>query len=42
MEKLTATAFLVQCYETNREVNYLALLLKIKIKKKIKEKEKKI
>lgn len=37
MEKLTATAFLVQSYETNREDNYLGYYEK---KKKI-EKEKK-
>lgn len=32
MEKLTATAFLVQRYETNREVNYLGYHLKGKKK----------
>lgn len=39
MEKLTATAFLVQRYETNREVNYLGYHLKGK-KKRNKKKEK--
>jgi len=28
MEKLTATAFLVQCYEMHQEVNYLGYYLK--------------
>lgn len=37
MEKLTATAFLVQSYETNREDNYLGYYEK----KKKTEKEKK-
>lgn len=35
MEKLTATAFLVQCYEMHQEVNYLGYYLKDGEKKKI-------
>lgn len=40
MEKLTATAFLVQRYETNREVNYLGYHLKEKKKKGRRKKKK--
>ena len=41
MEKLTATAFLVQCYEMHQEVNYLGYYLKDGEKKKKRKKEKK-
>lgn len=40
MEKLTATAFLVQCYETCREVNYLGYYLKERGKKQKAKKKK--
>lgn len=40
MEKLTATAFLVQSYETNREDNYLGYYEKKKKKQKRKKREK--